>query len=184
MLTKKLLRCRACRLKWFPTEGTAAACPACASDQLGGTLELFHVGILLMAIAPVGWMVPSLGLRALLDIPVATSAIAKRSAPEGERARPAAAIPAAIAPKKLVTIDAQRSRPLFVPAIITAKKLKVEVERGPAEGRTVTFRRGDKVTILRREDRRTLVKDRRGNQAYVPSEKVHEKKSTRAKRRG
>jgi hypothetical protein len=36
----------------------------------------------------------------------------------------------------------------------------------------VTFRRGDKVTILKREDRRFLVRDRRGNQVYVALNQV------------
>jgi len=57
MLTS-LSKCRACRLSWFPQGGTAAACPACGGNQVGGTLELFHVGILLILLAVAGWVAP------------------------------------------------------------------------------------------------------------------------------
>lgn len=58
MLTS-LLKCRACRLSWFPQGGAAAACPACGGTQVGGTLELFHVGVLLILVAVAGWVAPS-----------------------------------------------------------------------------------------------------------------------------
>ena len=54
MLTKSLLQCRACRLTWFPTGGAGAACPACGGTRVGGTLELFHVGIALIALGAIG----------------------------------------------------------------------------------------------------------------------------------
>jgi hypothetical protein len=182
----RLLRCRACRLKWFPKEGPAEACPACGGKEFGGTLELFHLGIALIALAPIGWMRPLLDERPAGDARVAASSSVaeKKPAAESQLGRALASIPAAIVPKKLST-DAQRGRPVSaIPAVITARRLTVAVERGPAEGQRVTFRRGQKVTILRREDRRFLVRDRRGNQAFVPTEKVLPKRSTRAKRRG
>jgi len=50
MLTRSLLQCRACRLTWFPQRGSGAACPACGGTKLGGTFELFHAGIALIAL--------------------------------------------------------------------------------------------------------------------------------------
>jgi hypothetical protein len=71
MLTTSLLRCRACRLTWFPKGGAGAACPACGGAQVGGTLELFHVGIALIAAGLIGWMGPMiLGEHALPAIPI------------------------------------------------------------------------------------------------------------------
>jgi len=66
-----LLRCRACRLTWFPQGGAGAACPACGGTKLGGTLELFHVGIALIALGLGGWFMRqgSLGERAAAAIP-------------------------------------------------------------------------------------------------------------------
>ncbi len=70
MLTTSLLRCRACSLKWFPKGGAVAACPACGGAKFGGTLELFHVGIALIALGLAGWVGPLfLGERALPTIP-------------------------------------------------------------------------------------------------------------------
>ena len=57
MLTS-LLKCRACRLSWFPRGEAAAACPACGGTELGGTLELFHLGVLLILVAVAGWVAP------------------------------------------------------------------------------------------------------------------------------
>ena len=54
MFTKTLAQCHACRLTWFP-QGGAAGCPACGGTTIGGTLELFHVGLALIAIGLVGW---------------------------------------------------------------------------------------------------------------------------------
>jgi len=54
MLTKSLVQCHACRLTWFP-QGGAAACPACGGTKLGGTLELFHAGLALIALGLIGW---------------------------------------------------------------------------------------------------------------------------------
>ena len=114
MLTS-LLRCRACRLTWFPRGESGAACPACGGAQVGGTLELFHVGIALIAAALVGWMGPMiLGEHALPAIPI--------------------------------------------PAILQSKELTANVEKFPA------------------------VKERRGDQVYVPTKKVKSHKVKRAKK--
>src|SRR5712664_1257609 len=70
MLTTSLLRCRACRLTWFPQGGAVAACPACGGAKFGGTLELFHVGIALILLGIAGWVGPLLlGERALPAFP-------------------------------------------------------------------------------------------------------------------
>jgi len=43
-----------------------AACPACGGAQFGGTLELFHVGIVLILLGVAGWVGPLLlGERSL-----------------------------------------------------------------------------------------------------------------------
>jgi hypothetical protein len=55
-----LLRCRACRLTWFPRGGAVAACPACGGAKIGGTLELFHLGVALILLGLAGWMGPLL----------------------------------------------------------------------------------------------------------------------------
>jgi hypothetical protein len=126
-MAKKLLRCRACRLTWFSERKAAAACPACGGKEVGATLELFHIGMVLIALAAIGWMRPLIAQVAL-----------------GEGILPAAA------------------------ALINAKKLTVDVERG----------------VLKREDRRALVKDRRGNQVYVSSDELKRRqkaKKTRSK---
>jgi hypothetical protein len=137
---------------------------------VGGTLELFHLGVALIALAVIGWIHPLIREqpRAGAETPVAT--IATRTSDL------LSAIPSATKAKRLTAMTA-------IPAVIKAKRLTVDVERGPAEGQRVTFRRGDKVTILKREDRRFLVRDRRGNQVYVASEKVLPKKSARPKKR-
>ncbi len=137
MMTKSLLRCRACLLTWFPKEGAGAACPACGGTKLGATFELFHVGIALIALGLIGWGI--------------------RLGPFGER--PVATVPAAV----------------------QAKELTADVKRGPTRGESARFRRGDEVTALKRKDRRFLVKDRRGNQFYVSSNKV--KRRQKAKKR-
>jgi hypothetical protein len=71
MLTTSLLRCRACRLTWFPRGEAGAACPACGGAQIGGTLELFHLGVALILAGLIGWMGPMiLGEHALPSIPI------------------------------------------------------------------------------------------------------------------
>lgn len=170
MLNHKLLRCRACALKWFPRGEAAGACPACGGKDVGGTFELFHLGILLVVLAGVAWAMPSMGLSTG-DRPVAAAlspVLESRQPPaEAQRAHPADAQRARLA-------DPQRGHPAAAPlsAVIKAKKLTVHVQRGPAKGHTVTLRRGDKVTILARKERRFLVRDRRGNQVFVPLDKL------------
>jgi hypothetical protein len=55
MLIKSLQKCRACRLTWFPQAGVGAACPACGGTKVGGTPELFHAGMILVALGLIGW---------------------------------------------------------------------------------------------------------------------------------
>src|SRR6266404_3635888 len=152
MPKKRLLRCRACRLKWFPQGDAGAPCPACGSSEVGTAFQLFHLGIALIALALIGWMAPFIGQR-YPDVPL----IGQRSAgvsPIGARSA------------------GERSVAMLSP-VAEAKKPPLDVQRAPAEGHKVTLRRGDKVTILERKDRRFLVRDRRGNQVYVPFDKVN-----------
>ena len=55
MITKSLRQCHACRLTWFP-QGAVASCPACGGTKIGGTLELFHAGLALIAVGLIGWL--------------------------------------------------------------------------------------------------------------------------------
>ena len=88
MLTS-LLKCRACRLSWFPRGETAAACPACGGTKLGGTLEPFHIGMALILLALAGWAAPLvLGDRAALTLPAILQS--KPAVAEAERAPPRA----------------------------------------------------------------------------------------------
>src|SRR5437870_3127291 len=150
MLGKKLVQCRSCRLKWIPKGEPAGTCPACGGKELTGTLELFHVGLALVVFAGVAWVVPAKGRSPESGPPVAT----------------AAAMPP--------VVEAKRTHVAATPhyALIRAKRLTAHVQRGPAKGHTVTLRRGDKVRILDRNDRRYLVSDRRGNQLYVTLDKL------------
>ena len=174
MPKKRLLRCRACRLKWFPQGDAGAPCPACGSSEVGTALQLFHVGIALIALALIGWMAPLIaqrypGVPLIGQLYPGTPLIGARSA--GERS---VAMLGPVVEAKKPPLEVQRARPVAtISAVIKAKKLTVDVQRGPAEGHKVTLRRGDKVTILERRDRRFLVRDRRGNQVYVPFDKVN-----------
>jgi hypothetical protein len=58
------------------------------------------------------------------------------------------------------------------PAFITPKRLTLDVQDGPNEGERLTFRRGDRVTVLRREGARVLVHDPKGNKFYVKQEHI------------
>jgi hypothetical protein len=182
MPKKRLLRCRACRLKWFPQGDAGAPCPACGSSEVGTALQLFHVGVALIALALIGWVAPLIGQR-YPEVPFIgqryprTPSIGARSAGE----RPFAMLGPVVEAKK-PPLEVQRARPVAtISAVIKAKKLTVDVQRGPAEGHKVTLRRGDKVTILERRDRRFLVRDRRGNQVYVPFDKVNARQKTKTR---
>src|SRR5947209_181182 len=157
MLTNKLLRCRACRLKWFPNAGAAAACPACGSDQIGGTFELFHLGGGLIALAVLAWMTPIFAETKPANSPApsaAQAAIGER--PQSPPAQTSSSEQPTPAPWSARPAPQRATAPVV--GVIQAKKVTAHVERGPARGQRVTFRRGDKVTILKREDRRFLVK--------------------------
>src|SRR5437763_13685360 len=100
MLTRSLLQCRACRLTWFPQRGSGAACPACGGTKLGGTFELFHAGIALIALGLIRWFL--------------------RHGPLGDQF--GTALPAIIQAKRL-TANVERSNQGSVPA----KKTQVHV---------------------------------------------------------
>jgi hypothetical protein len=86
MLIRSLRQCRACRLTWFPQAGAGTACPACGGTRVGGTPELFHAGIGLVALGLMG-----LFLRhgPLGEHPAALSAAVVESAPLAGKAEPA-----------------------------------------------------------------------------------------------
>src|SRR6266850_1350497 len=162
MPKKRLLRCRACRLKWFPQGDSGAPCPACGSSDVGTAFQLFHLGIALIALALIGWMAPFIGQR-YPDLPL----IGQRSPGVpfiGQRSPGTPPVGARSAGERPVAM---------LSPVAEAKKPPLNVQRAPAEGHKVTLRRGDKVTILERKDRRFLVRDRRGNQVYVPFDKVN-----------
>ena len=99
MLTS-LLKCRACRLSWFPRGETAAGCPACGGTKLGGTLEPFHIGMALILLALAGWAAPLvLGDRAALTLPAILQS--KPAVAEAERA-PSRAGEVQVPPAKVV----------------------------------------------------------------------------------
>lgn len=171
MLGGKLIHCRACHLKWFPKGAPARACPACGGKNVGGTLELFHIGVVLIVLAAIIRFVPSVqsateGVRALAS--TASIVETKRLPPEVQRTHAADA-------QRPHAYDAPRTTIPAAPAsaIIKAKKLTLHVQRGPRKGHTVTLRRGERVTILDHRARRYLVRDRRGNQVYVTSDKLN-----------
>src|SRR5881392_2732370 len=121
MLTRSLLQCRACRLTWFPQRGSGAACPACGGTKLGGTFELFHAGIALIALGLIGWFL--------------------RHGPLGEQF--GTTLPAIIQAKRL-TANVERNNQVSVPArksqvFVPAKKIKstkVKVKRRPKKAKT------------------------------------------------
>jgi uncharacterized protein YgiM (DUF1202 family) len=185
MLNNRLLQCRGCRLKWFSRGKPAGACPACGGKNVGATLELFHVGIVLVVLAAVAWIVPSTLGASAGDGPIASAMSSvvdtKATASDGQRTRaaPAHAVAAHAADARATPPHAGTAP---VSGVIKAKKLIVAVQRGPAKGHTVTLRRGDKVTILDRKDRRYLVRDRRGNQVYVPLDKLNLRQTAEKRR--
>ena len=80
-----------------------------------------------------------------------------------------------------VSLGENRQAP--IPAVINAKKVTPEVERSPAKGQPVTSRRGEKVAIAKQDDRRVLMKDRRGNQVHVSPKKVKRRQKAKTKTR-
>jgi hypothetical protein len=130
MLTRSLLQCRACRLTWFPQRGSGAACPACGGTRIGGTLELFHAGIALIALGLIGWFL--------------------RHGPLGEQFR--TTVPGIIEMMPL-TANVERTSPVSVPprksqvyiparksqVLVSSKKVKptkVKVKRRPKKAKT------------------------------------------------
>src|SRR5437763_11743372 len=130
MLTRSLQQCRACRLTWFPQGGSGAACPACGGTKIGGTLELFHAGIALIALGLIGWFL--------------------RHGPLGEQFR--TTVPSIIETKQ-PTANVERTSSVYVPArksqvyvparknqvLVSSKKIKsnkLKVKRRPKKAKT------------------------------------------------
>ena len=82
---KSLLRCHACRLTWFPQADAGAACPACGGTQFGGTLELFHAGLVLIAVGLIGWFLRHGPLGDLHPPPAVPVPVQSSRGTEGER---------------------------------------------------------------------------------------------------
>ena len=83
----RLVRCQTCRLTWFPQGGTAAACPACAGQDVRGALELFHIGVALIALGLMGWAWPLMGKSSILEIPKAAAPVAEKVAVQRQEER-------------------------------------------------------------------------------------------------
>ena len=184
VLSHKLLRCRACQLKWFPRGGVPAACPACGGTEIARAFELFHLGIIVIVLAAIAWMLPSIREPSGDEHPAAAataSMVETKPAASLVETKPATTRPPQTRPS---LAGVQRTHPAAPPlsATIKAKKLAVRVQRGPAKGHTLTLRRGEKVTVLDRKDRRFLVRDRRGNLVYVPLDKLTVQKTPETRR--
>ena len=122
---KSLLRCHACRLTWFPQGDAGAACPACGGTQFGGTLELFHAGLVLIAVGLIGWFLrhgPLGDLRPAPAVPVQSSAeplaSVSRSTPVYVSSTPARVKPVAVKPTAVKPTAVKRTS-------VKAKKVKV-----------------------------------------------------------
>jgi len=85
MPIRSLQQCRGCRLTWFPQAGAGSACPACGGTKVGGTPELFHAGIALVALGLIGWF---LRHGPLSERPAALSAAVVASTPLPGKAEP------------------------------------------------------------------------------------------------
>jgi len=73
-----LVRCQTCRLTWFPQGGAAAACPACAGQDVRGALELFHIGVALIVLGLMGYAWPLVARSSLIEIPKPAAPVADK----------------------------------------------------------------------------------------------------------
>jgi hypothetical protein len=130
MLTRSLLQCRACRLTWFPQRGSGAACPACGGTRIGGTLELFHAGIALIALGLIGWFLRHGPLGEQFGTTVPAFIEMKPLTANVERTSPVSVPPR----KSQVYIPARKSQ-----VLVSSKKVKptkVKVKRRPKKAKT------------------------------------------------
>jgi hypothetical protein len=109
MLTRSLQQCHACRLTWFPQSGAGAGCPACGGTKIGGTLELFHAGVVLIAIGLIGWFVRHGPLAERLPFPLPAIVQTKEAPARVERA-----------PAPVAVVKDRPGKPLYV----SSKKIK------------------------------------------------------------
>jgi hypothetical protein len=109
MLTRGLLQCRACRLTWFPQAGAGAACPACGGTNAGGTLELFHAGIALIAIGAIGWFLRHGPLIQDSAAPVPAVVQATQPIASVERGKPASVSSTNVKPLKVKPTAVKRT---------------------------------------------------------------------------
>ncbi len=112
MLTRSLKQCHACRLTWFPQAGAGAACPACGGTKVGGTLEVFHAGIVLISLGLIGWFLRHGPLSEQLPSPLA--AIAHLAQTKEAPAR------VERAPAPVPVVKNRQSKPIYV----SSKKIK------------------------------------------------------------
>src|SRR3954447_7017483 len=123
MQIRSLQRCRACRLTWFRQVGAGAACPACGGIEVGGTPELFHAGVALVALGLIGWSL--------------------RHGPVGEHA--AAPVPAVVQstslagkaePGNRVYVSSTKFKPARVKPSKVSKVKASKVKRRPKKSKT------------------------------------------------
>jgi hypothetical protein len=128
MLTRSLKQCHGCRLTWFPQAGGAAACPACGGTRVGGTLEVFHAGIVLIALGLIGWFLRHDPLSLQLPSPLAPATAVAQAPAHVERAQ---SVPPPV-------VKERQSKPVYV----SSKKLKPskvkasKVKRRPKKANT------------------------------------------------
>ena len=124
-MAKRLLRCRACRLAWFPQGPTAPACPACGGKEIGGALEFFHVGLTLIASALIAWVWPLFGAPLPgLRHEVAAAGIASASSDPGRAPPQAQPLTTRRAEKTAIAKHDVHRVPAKNRTMVSAKKIK------------------------------------------------------------
>jgi len=154
MAGSKLMLCGTCRLAWFPEKGAdAGACPACGG-KARRIPRLFHFGALFIA---AGLALGALQLR-------------RGEGTFGSRQAASAGVAAPARPaqsRRARSASAQEPRKARVKA-----KLVLEVASGPGRGGTVTLKRGEQVSILKKDRGALLVEDGKGNRMWVKQEQI------------
>jgi hypothetical protein len=152
MARSKLMLCGKCRLAWFPEKGAdAGACPACGG-KARRIPRLFHLGALFIA--------AGLALGAL-QVWRGEGVLASRQAADAGLVAPARPAQS----RRARSASAQEPRKARV-------KAKLEVASGPGRGGTVTLKRGEQVSILKKDRGALLVQDGKGNRMWVKQEQI------------
>jgi hypothetical protein len=133
MLTRSLQQCRGCRLTWFPQPGAGAACPACGGTKVGGTPELFHAGIALVAVGLTGWFLRHGPLGEHSTAPVAAVVQSTRLVAKVEPANPVYVSSTKVKPARVKPVAVKRTtvKPTKVSKVKASK-----VKRRPKKAKT------------------------------------------------